>query len=162
MVVSGAPPAVRNVVWPATRPAASYVRCCEKAADGGQLAARTRLPELAYTLAGTYYNPPEGQEKDVPLAAVYYRKAAQDGHKDAQFRHRFQREAAAFLAICLRLLGDKDSARALPPLNPPSLPSATAAGFFSGSVLDVPPVVWETMEAAIWFKSGRFGMSDYA
>ena|SRR2546422_5435187 len=40
---------------------------------------------------------------------------------------------AAFRAICLRLLPDSLSARAFPPFRPPSLPSATAAGFFCDS-----------------------------
>src|SRR5216110_3513719 len=40
------------------------------------------------------------------------------------------RAAAAFLAIMRRFLGDKLSARAMPPLDAPSLDSATAAGFF--------------------------------
>jgi len=40
---------------------------------------------------------------------------------------------AAILAISLRFLGVRLAALALPPFNPPSLPSATAAGFFSGT-----------------------------
>ena len=43
----------------------------------------------------------------------------------------FQRDFAAFWAISLRFLGVSDSALAFPPFKPPSLPSATAAGFFS-------------------------------
>jgi hypothetical protein len=41
------------------------------------------------------------------------------------------RLAAALRAISLRLRADKALARALPPFNPPSLPSITAAGFLS-------------------------------
>jgi hypothetical protein len=41
-----------------------------------------------------------------------------------------QRALAACWAISLRLSGDNFVALALPPFNPPSLPSATAAGFF--------------------------------
>ena len=40
------------------------------------------------------------------------------------------RALAAFLAICLRVLAVSFFARALPPLSPPSRPSATAAAFF--------------------------------
>jgi hypothetical protein len=54
----------------------------------------------------------------------------------------FQRFLAAFRAMDLRLAGDSFAARALPPFNPPSLPSATALGFFSC-------VAWATTEAAI-------------
>ena len=39
---------------------------------------------------------------------------------------------AARRAISLRFFDDSDAARALPPLAPPSFPSATAAGFFGG------------------------------
>ena len=45
---------------------------------------------------------------------------------------RFQRAAAAFCAISLSFFLLSLAARALPPFNPPSRPSATAAGFFSG------------------------------
>ena len=41
----------------------------------------------------------------------------------------FHLAAAAFLAIIFRRRADKDSARALPPLDAPSFDSATAAGF---------------------------------
>lgn len=44
--------------------------------------------------------------------------------------HRF---AAAFRAISARLVGDSAAARALPPFAPPSVPNATAAGFFVDS-----------------------------
>jgi hypothetical protein len=43
----------------------------------------------------------------------------------------FHRAAAAFFAISDRFLADSFAARALPPFLPPSLPNATAAGFFS-------------------------------
>ena len=52
-----------------------------------------------------------------------------------------QRAKAAFLAICIRFLGDSFSARALPPFKPPNLPRATAAGFFSRSDDTSPPPV---------------------
>lgn len=39
---------------------------------------------------------------------------------------------AAFRAIAFLLLADNFSALALPPLSPPNLPRATAAGFFCG------------------------------
>jgi hypothetical protein len=44
----------------------------------------------------------------------------------------FQRFSAAFLDISFRSSAVSFSALALPPFNPPSLPSDTAAGFFSG------------------------------
>jgi hypothetical protein len=58
-------------------------------------------------------------------------------------------DLAAFRAIALRLFGDSFSARAFPPFNPPSFPSATAAGFFRASV----PVLFDTISAASWFTS---------
>jgi hypothetical protein len=60
----------------------------------------------------------------------------------------FHRAVAAFLAIATRSLAERLSALALPPLSPPSLPKATAAGFLLGAVLDFPPVVCDTIEAA--------------
>ena len=42
----------------------------------------------------------------------------------------FHRAPAAFRAMALRRFGVSFFARALPPLSPPSRPSATAAGFF--------------------------------
>jgi hypothetical protein len=57
-----------------------------------------------------------------------------------------QRAFAAFLAIIFLLLGESFAARALPPLNPPSFPSATAAGFFS-------LVAFSTKDLASWFMS---------
>jgi hypothetical protein len=81
-----------------------------------------------------------------------------------------QRAAAAFLAISARLRGESFSARALPPFDPPSLPSATAAGFFDDSRRPAPsmtaaplssedrPVASWTIAKAIWLMSrGRFG-----
>jgi|SRR6185437_10668299 len=70
--------------------------------------------------------------------------------------------AAPDLAIFFNLLDDSFFARAGPPFRPPSLPKATAAGFFSGlsagCVSLALPVANATMRAAHWFKSrGRFG-----
>jgi len=42
----------------------------------------------------------------------------------------FQRAKAALRALSFRCFADNFCARALPPFKPPSLPSATAAGFF--------------------------------
>ena len=76
----------------------------------------------------------------------------------------FHRAAAAFLAIALRLVADSFAARALPPLAPPSRPSATAAGFFpsSGSTSGgASPTLMSTMGFASWFMSrGRFGLLE--
>ena len=75
-----------------------------------------------------------------------------------------QRFLAAFLAISDRRAAESFAARARPPLSPPSLPSATAAGFFSGSVGEVGrlPVTAFTTENAVVFRSGleleRLGM----
>ena len=71
-------------------------------------------------------------------------------------RHRAR---AAFLAASLRSSGVIFLARALPPASPPSLPRATAAGFFPS------PVASSTMLAAMTFTSWdwrlleRFGMA---
>jgi hypothetical protein len=63
----------------------------------------------------------------------------------------FHLAAAAFLAICdLRLL-ERAKSLAFPPFRPPSLPSSTAAGFFSR-------VVCSTIEGAIWFRSPLRGL----
>jgi len=43
----------------------------------------------------------------------------------------FQRFLAALRAMDLRLAGESFAAGALPPFDPPSLPRATALGFFS-------------------------------
>src|SRR4051812_25141431 len=67
--------------------------------------------------------------------------------------------------MALRFAGDSAAARALPPLAPPSLPNATAAGFFSrsagaGGAL---PVAVSTMNLASWLTSrGRFGLDIVA
>ena len=67
-----------------------------------------------------------------------------------------QRTAAAFLAISLRLSAESRSARTFPPLLPPSLPSATAAGFFFRLIFGEGwPVEVATILAAIWFVSSR-------
>lgn len=60
--------------------------------------------------------------------------------------------------MALRLAGDSFSARALPPFIPPSLPRATAAGFFSG----FGAVVCWTIAKAVSFMSllERLGMSQ--
>lgn len=42
-----------------------------------------------------------------------------------------QRERAAFFAISLRRLEERELALALPPLSPPNRPKATAAGFLA-------------------------------
>lgn len=44
----------------------------------------------------------------------------------------FQRESAALFAISRLISTESAFALAMPPFNPPSLPKATAAGFFSG------------------------------
>jgi hypothetical protein len=46
----------------------------------------------------------------------------------------FRRVGAAFLALALRLAGDRVPALAFPSINPPSLPAATAAGSFLVSI----------------------------
>lgn len=51
-------------------------------------------------------------------------------HSDVGFLSAPQRFWAAFRAISLRRLGERAAALAVPPLAPPSRPSATAAGFF--------------------------------
>jgi hypothetical protein len=69
-----------------------------------------------------------------------------------------QRFCAAFLAISRRFAGVNLSARAFPPLAPPSFPSATAAGLrSSGSVLGVWPVAMSPIILASAIGSrGRF------
>lgn len=74
------------------------------------------------------------------------------------------RAFAAALAICFRLLADKLFALALPPFNPPSLPNATAAGFFSGAAeTGVCPMDCWTMLKAVSFRSllERLGMANH-
>ena len=74
-------------------------------------------------------------------------------------RSYFQRDLAAFLAISLRRFAVRLLALALPPLAPPSLPSATAAGFLpaSGSSSGVPficsPMALSTTDLATCQKS---------
>jgi hypothetical protein len=78
-----------------------------------------------------------------------------------------QRAAAAALAISCRCNGLSFAARAAPPLFPPSLPSATAAGFFCLGVTGssgASPVAISTISFASWFASRgrvleRLGMS---
>jgi hypothetical protein len=47
------------------------------------------------------------------------------------YRFFLHRAIAAFLAMVDLRFGDRRAALALPPLRPPNLPRATAAGFFS-------------------------------
>ena len=63
--------------------------------------------------------------------------------------------AAALLAMALRLAGDSAAARAFLPFTPPSLPKATAAGFFSGAFGSgwAFPVDISTIILAGWFVS---------
>jgi hypothetical protein len=71
----------------------------------------------------------------------------------------FQRAAATFFAIALRFLGESLAALAFPPLAPPSLPSATAAGFLPafGSSKGVPstrsPIACSMTRKALTAKS---------
>ena len=76
------------------------------------------------------------------------------------YREFFHLSLAAFWAILRLSSADNDLALAFPPFNPPSLPSATAAGFFSGDVL-ASAVTCATMDAASWFTSllERFSMA---
>lgn len=78
---------------------------------------------------------------------------------DYVFRHR---DDAACCAILDRSAFESFFDRAFPPLSPPSLPSATAFGFFAGSsTFGSSPVAWPTMDAAIWLMSvGFFGLLD--
>ena len=74
---------------------------------------------------------------------------------DAIYRDRVlaaQRLSAAFLAISNLLLADNLAALAGPPFFPPSLPRATAAGFFSGA-FSASDVTSSTMDLASWFTS---------
>jgi hypothetical protein len=57
------------------------------------------------------------------------------------------RACAALRALDLRCAGVSLFARALPPFNPPSRPSATAAGFFFDFALSVMPVAWHEFES---------------
>jgi hypothetical protein len=75
---------------------------------------------------------------DPPLLVFQERRycTAQDS---SCWRFLAHRASAAFLAISFRRSGDSFSARALPPLRPPSLPSSTAAGFFSSAMQQSQP-----------------------
>lgn len=76
-----------------------------------------------------------------------------------QFLHYFcQRAAAAFFAISRRRRAERLSARACPPFRPPSLPRATAAGFFvapdsSGDPSSFSPIACSTTRRAVTVKS---------
>lgn len=80
-------------------------------------------------------------------------------------RSLFQRAAAAFFAISDRRFFDSLAALALPPFKPPSRPSSTAAGFFSGggfgisvaSTSSSSAVASWTIRKAISFSSGFRG-----
>lgn len=68
----------------------------------------------------------------------------------------FHLDFAALRAISVRLLLVKAAARAGPPLAPPSLPRATAAGFFPSSAFvsgGAFPVAMSTISFASWFES---------
>jgi len=94
----------------------------------------------ANTNANRHLRPPDGR---------YYLKAY------STFFSAFflpQRAAAALLAIFLRLLGDRASALAFPPLRPPRRPRATAAGFLPASSRPA-EVASDTIRAATWFTS---------
>src|SRR5258708_2547710 len=65
--------------------------------------------------------------------------------------------------MSFRCVGVSCVALALPPLSPPSLPRATAAGFLPlvsggalGSVLGFSPVISPRMRNAAWLASSRF------
>jgi hypothetical protein len=60
---------------------------------------------------------------------------------------------AAFLAISFLRRGVNLFALALPPFNPPSLPNATAEGFFSGLGFSSDSIVLDTILVAIRFMS---------
>src|SRR5579863_1870850 len=62
-------------------------------------------------------------------------RTKQDEHRKGKRRVNhcfFHLARAAACAICFLCSFDNRAALAFPPFNPPSLPSATAAGFFSG------------------------------
>ncbi len=73
----------------------------------------------------------------------------------------FQRAFAAFLAICFRFRSERDLARAMPPLEAPSLLSATAAGFrvSGGSTrfLSGFPSIVSPMRSSITDRASRLG-----
>jgi hypothetical protein len=75
-----------------------------------------------------------------------------------------QRVNAAFLAISRRFSSESFLALALPPFKPPSLPSATAAGFLAGAGDGAAcPVDCCMILKAVWFKSvlERLGMAQH-
>ena len=70
---------------------------------------------------------------------------------------------AALRAISLRFFAERLAALALPPFKPPSLPSATAAGFLVGAGDGAAcPVDCCMILKAVWFKSvlERLGMAQ--
>ena len=68
----------------------------------------------------------------------------------------FQRARAAFLAMSERRFALRLAALALPPFDPPSRPSATAAGFFSPLAV----IFWIRLKAATFGSLlGRLGIS---
>jgi hypothetical protein len=77
------------------------------------------------------------------------------------YRSFFQRASAAFLAICFRFLADSASARALPPLEAPSLDNATAAGFrvsgFSMGLSSGDPSIFSPTRSSTTERARRFG-----
>ncbi len=71
-----------------------------------------------------------------------------------------QRAAAAFLAIADRFRSDSEAARAKPPLDAPSLDSATAAGFLtrSGSFgSNGEPSIFSPIRSSMTDRASRFG-----
>src|SRR5712691_12592827 len=78
---------------------------------------------------------------ELPLDSRTFRTTVADGHVSSFYLSVFAHRArAAFLAIAERLPADSFDARAWPPFKPPSRPSATAAGFFTGWTF--PSVCW--------------------
>ena len=74
-------------------------------------------------------------------------------HHAGVFRRLPQRERAAFTAILRRCRTVSFKALALPPLNPPNRPNATAAGFFPDGGATFCLVAAATIQAAAWFGS---------
>jgi hypothetical protein len=73
-----------------------------------------------------------------------------------------QRALAAFLAIAFRLAEVSLAARALPPFKPPRRPSATAAGFLSGSTGGSSVIGFPVARLVSRFAMlERLGMADY-
>ena len=97
-----------------------------------------------------------------PVHTSQYNDLCAYGQASNHFGGRlFHRDRAATLAISLRFVGARRSARAFPPRNPPSRPRATACGFFSVSWIgssSASPTDISTMRLASWFTSrGRVG-----